>query len=189
MIQYHSPISLKNRKKILKQRCKKKLNTYFRISLRLPREVKSFYCTHIAPRSKIPVFDSFLKKKVLYPALVAAYGTFINFTDARYAILMLAVIKNGSPASAMLQPALELKVRYLQVIVLILSLPDCFVICLQMMVNPALCAPQSGYGVDNHLRADILLIKQTKDYWAPCALDSIVVVSATGFLFISLYWR
>ena len=136
-----------------------------------------------------PVFDSFLKKKVLYPALVAAYGTFINFTDARYAILMLAVIKNGSPASAMLQPALELKVRYLQVIVLILSLPDCFVICLQMMVNPALCAPQSGYGVDNHLRADILLIKQTKDYWAPCALDSIVVVSATGFLFISLYWR
>ena len=60
-----------------------------------------------------PVFDSFLKKKVLYTALVAAYRTFINFTDARYAILMLAVIKKGSSASAMLQPALELKVRYL----------------------------------------------------------------------------
>ena len=147
------------------------------------------HCKTTYAMVQFPVFDSFLKKKVLYPALVAAYGTFINFTDARYAILMLAVIKNGSPASAMLQPALELKVRYLQVIVLILSLPDCFVICLQMMVNPALCAPQSGYGVDNHLRADILLIKQTKDYWAPCALDSIVVVSATGFLFISLYWR
>ena len=45
----------------------------------------------------VPVFDSFLKKKVLYPALVAAYGTFINFTDARYAILMLAVIKKRKP--------------------------------------------------------------------------------------------
>jgi hypothetical protein len=48
--------------------------------------------------SLIPVFDSFLKKKVLYPALVAAYGTFINFTDARYAILMLAVIKKRKPS-------------------------------------------------------------------------------------------
>ena len=57
-----------------------------------------------------PVFDSFLKKKILYTALVAAYRIFINFTDARYAILMLAVIKKGSSASAMLQPALELKV-------------------------------------------------------------------------------
>ena len=44
-----------------------------------------------------PVFDSFLKKKVLYTALVAAYRTFINFTDARYAILMLAVIKKRKP--------------------------------------------------------------------------------------------
>ena len=48
-------------------------------------------------KSYTPVFDSFLKKKVLYPALVADYGTFINFTDARYAILMLAVIKKRKP--------------------------------------------------------------------------------------------
>jgi hypothetical protein len=77
---------------------------------------------------------------------------------------MLAVIKKRKSASAMLQPALELKVRYLQVIVLILSLPDCFVICLQMMVNPALCAPQSGYGVDNPMQADKKAPKQTKDH-------------------------
>ena len=37
----------------------------------------------------IPVFDSVLAKKVPKSALVAAYGTFINFTDARYAIYFL----------------------------------------------------------------------------------------------------
>lgn len=31
-----------------------------------------------------PVFDSFLAKKVQKPALVAASGTFLNFTNARY---------------------------------------------------------------------------------------------------------
>ena len=31
-----------------------------------------------------PVFDSFLAKKVPKPALVAASGTFLNFTNARY---------------------------------------------------------------------------------------------------------
>ena len=58
-----------------------------------------------------------------------------------------------------------------------------------MIVNPALRAPQGGSGVDNHMRTDILLIKQTKDYWALCALDSEAVAQATGYLFISLYWR
>ena len=47
---------------------------------------------------------------------------------------------------------------------MILSLLRCFSICLPMIVNPALCAPQGGYGVDNHRQADILPIKQTKDY-------------------------
>jgi hypothetical protein len=58
-----------------------------------------------------------------------------------------------------------------------------------MIVNPALCAPQGGYGVDNHRQADILLIKQTKDFWALCALYSEAGAQAPGFLLISLYWR
>lgn len=32
-----------------------------------------------------PVFDSFLEKKVLNPALGAAFRTFVNFLNARYA--------------------------------------------------------------------------------------------------------
>ena len=37
----------------------------------------------------IPVFGSFLEKKVSQTALRAECGTFINFTDARYTIFFL----------------------------------------------------------------------------------------------------
>ena len=56
-----------------------------------------------------PVFDSVLKKKVLHPALTADYRTFKYFTDARYAFPLVALCMNGSPTSAVLRLALELK--------------------------------------------------------------------------------
>lgn len=61
----------------------------------------------------------------------------------------------GSPTYAMLRSALYRKVVPPGTGV-ILSLLRCFIICPYMMVNPALSAPQSGYGVDNHMWADIL---------------------------------
>ena len=45
----------------------------------------------------IPVFDSALKKKVLKPALVADYRTFINFTDARYAFPVSGLMLKRKP--------------------------------------------------------------------------------------------